>query len=163
MPEKPITAAEIRRMLDQGNTYAEIAVTTGYAEQTLRNRVTAEKKRVPENNPPAWQFAPWWVRRAHTSTKTGRMLLFATALERGEAVGESLIERGVQAWVSRLKDNDFVISYHPDTPPNRLEKKGGFFFRPRRAGDSPGLMQIPSPEECPPSQAQLQEWSDMFD
>ncbi|GAA1645966.1 hypothetical protein GCM10009700_35430 [Brevibacterium sanguinis] len=165
MPEriKRLTLAEIMRLLEEGSSYADISELDGRTVQTLRNMVTQGKKRTPDNNPPGWGFAPWWVRRAHANTQTGRRLRYSVALESGEPIASSFIEQDVRAWLARVKDNDFVISYHPDTPPNRLEKKGGFFFRPRRPGDSPGIMQIPDESECPPSQSQLDEWSNLFD
>lgn len=162
-PKHSLKPADIRRLLDEGWSYAEIAEKYGYEVQSLRNSVSREKYKVPDLNPTPWQFAPWWVKPIHTNSGIGRRLLFAHRLQQGETVSPKLIADDVKAWLEKLDHNDFVVSYHPDTPGNSFEPKGGFFLRPRRPGDSPGIMQLPNESECPPSQAQIQEWAVMFE
>lgn len=162
-PRKLPKPSEIRRLLDDGRSYAEIAEMYDCPVQSLYNIVADEKKWVPENNPVGWEFLPWWVRPAHLQSDTARLLRFAKTLNEEGRLSHSVIERSVREQLQRLEYNDYVISYHPDTPKSRLEKKGGFFFRPRRDGDSPGLMQVPDESECPPSQDQVDRWAQMFD
>lgn len=105
------------------------------------------------------QFMPWpLVRPDHQRSDTAIHLRLAHSLGADDGIMPIIVRQKAESWVKDLEYNDFVVSYHPDTPSTRFEPKGGFFIRPRRAGDSPGMMQIPSSSEQPPSTEMLDRW-----
>lgn len=158
-PEKLPSPAELKRLLADGNTAADLAEQFGVSVQSIYNKSsTARIERelaVRDIN----QFMPWpLVRPDHQRSDTAVHLRLAHSLGADDDVMPAIVRRKAEAWVEDLEYNDFVISYHPDTPSSRFESKGGFFIRPRRAGDSPGLMQLPSSNEQPPTQEMLDQW-----
>lgn len=37
----------------------------------------------------------------------------------------------LKAWLKELKENDLVVAYHKDAPPNSASSKGGFYYLPK--------------------------------
>lgn len=158
-PSKLPSPAELKRLLADGNTAADLAEQFGVSVQSIYNKSsTARVKRefaVRDSN----QFMPWpLVRPDHQRSDTAIHLRLAHSLSADDGVMPIIVRRKAESWVKDLEYNDFVISYHPDAPSTRFEPKGGFFIRPRRAGDSPGIMQLPSSSEQPPSTEMLDRW-----
>lgn len=159
LEEKLPPPSELKRLLADGNTAADLAERFGVAVQSIYNKSsTARIERelaVRDIN----QFMPWPLARPdHQRSDTAVHLRLVHSLRANDNVMPATVRRRAEAWAQDLEYNDFVISYHPDTPSSRFESKGGFFIRPRRAGDSPGLMQLPSSSEQPPTQEMLDQW-----
>lgn len=166
--------SELRRLLSEGWTMRGIADEYGSSLQAVYNktsiaRIVKEFSVRSEN-----EFMPWKpMRPAHQSSKTARMLRMDQRLKsQEEGIAHALLSSGNSAAqdamrslvepLRRLECNDFVISYHFDTPSNRFEPDGGFFIRPRRSGDLPGIMQLPSSSEQPPSKEMLGQWHESW-
>lgn len=161
-PRKLPPADELRRLVEAHGSVAKLAQAEGWKVPSIYRALKGSESNLPSRAIPGTEFMPWIVTRDHMNSGTGRRLRYAHALHAGDQIPSPIIERDVRDWMARLEDNDFVISYHVDTPCSRLEPKGGFFFRPRRSTDLPGLMQEPSESECPPSQDQVTLWAELF-
>lgn len=156
---------ELRRLVKE-NGVEKTAQMLGVGKSTVYNRIN---RRVRANQAPDMGFAPWIVQPAHASSQTGRMLKLMHRVESsgilklgGGRHVDPVVSDLVADWKLRMEYNDYVIVYHADTQPHLLEPKGGFYYRPRMPGDSPGIMQVQQDTEPPPTAEQLAEWGRDF-
>lgn len=162
-PRKLPPVKELRRLLEEQGSAKDLADELGVHPQTIYNALSEQKYKVPGNIAPGNEFMPWYVSREHLNSITARRLRIGNRIEDMGASVAPIIESDYWDWKSRLECNDFVISYHPDAAPSQPSEKGGFFYRPRRKGDMPGIMQLPGENEQPPSPDLIQKWADFLD
>lgn len=162
-PRKLPPVKELRRLLDERGSAKELADELGVHPQTIYNALSEQKYKVPGNIAPGNEFMPWYVSREHLNSITARRLRIGNRIEGLGITVSPIIESDYREWKSRLEGNDFVISYHPDAAASQHSEKGGFFYRPRRKGDKPGIMQLPGENEQPPSPDLIAEWAKTLD
>lgn len=162
--EKLPPPAELKRLLADGNTAAQIAEQYGVSLQSVYNRSSGAREKREYQVRRRNQFMPWpLMKPIHQRSMISSMLRTLHAMqEEGNIVPDAVKDRA-EEWADLIECNDFVISYHPDAPPSRWAKDGGFFFRPRREGDSPGLMQVPGSSEQPPTRRMVRDWVEEWD
>ncbi|MDN4612310.1 hypothetical protein [Arthrobacter burdickii] len=77
---------------------------------------------------------PWDVAAHHKTTAV--MERFRTISKQQNGLDTSPVEeRLLEAWLQGLADNDVVVNYHPDAPPNDASSRGGFYYVPRQPRD----------------------------
>lgn len=161
----PQSIDELRRLVDEHGV-SKTAEMFGASKTAVYSRLSRYGK---EPTAPGMEFAPWWVRPAHAGCQTGRNLRLLHQAESGTILKlgsgrsmDDIVMSLVTDWKLKVESNNYVISYHPDTPSHKLEPRGGFYYRPRTSTDSPGIMQ-PHPEGEPaPDQDILSEWAENF-
>ena len=155
--------SELRRLQEQGLTAEEIAEMFGTRPQAVYNRRSSARLARDYSVRPASQFMPWpLMRPEHQRSATAVNLRVAHAIENDQGGITDVIRDAIERWKGQLEYNNFVISYHPETSKNFFSREGGFFARPRRAGDSPGIMQMPAEDEQPPSAEKMAQWAEMW-
>lgn len=161
----PQSIDELRRLVAEHGV-AKTAEMFGASKTTVYSRLDRYGK---EPTAPGMEFAPWKVRPGHAHCETARNLRLLHQSEIGDVLKlgsgrgmDDIIMPFVTEWKQRVEYNNYVISYHPDTPGHLLEKRGGFYYRPRRQGDSPGLMQLHPEGESAPDQETLSEWAEKY-
>lgn len=162
----PQDDAELKRLVDEMGSASAVARHFGVGRSSVSSRL---KRYNQPTQAPGMSFAPWIVTRDHANSETGRLLRLLHQHEVGPVLKfgsgrsvDEIVTTAVTEWKHRLECNDYVISYHPDTPSHMLEKKGGFYYRPRTPGDSPGIMQPHPDDEPAPEPGELNEWGRHF-
>lgn len=151
--------AELKRLQGEGRSAAEDAAQFGVAKQTVYNKRSSARIKREWQVRPNNKFMPWDpMRPIHQRSFIAGRLRHAHALTAGDGVMDETVRAVIESWLNGLEYNNFVISYHPDTLPNRFSEEGGFFRRPRRSGDSPWIMQVPASNEQPPTRQMVEEW-----
>lgn len=154
---------QLRRLVEKHGSSRRVAEILGVDPQSIYNAFSQEKYKVPGNVGPGYEFMPWWVTAAHLNSSTARRLRIGDRLKTEGSTVPAILQADYRDWLQKLEDNDFVISYHPETVATKWSEKGGFFYRPRRNSDSPGIMQVPDETEQPPSEFMVNEWARMLD
>lgn len=165
-PRKLPPAPELKRLAEELGSVSAAARHLGIPRTSVYG---ALRRYNNTTQAPGMNFAPWIVTLSHSKSETALNLRIdyrarASSLVEsvdGNEIGDT-VPASVVAWRERLECNDFVISYHRDTPGHDLEPQGGFYYRPRSAGDSPGIMQAHPDSEPAPSTQQLAEWASGF-
>lgn len=143
MPRQPIlTASDILRYLRQGKTQAEIAeifgVTPAYVSKikTGAGIVLSAREEVR-------RYWPWKVPAGLQDMSIPKRLrdhleYFAT---RGRGMRRDALVR-LRSFYQKLFDNNLVVEFHPDIPPNSDAKHGGWIFRPRVDTDGDLMIRV---------------------
>ncbi|MGR6092665.1 hypothetical protein ACU4IU_19085 [Brevibacterium sp. CSND-B09] len=157
--KKTPAIAELEKLRKELGSINAVATHLGIPRSTVYNAFYREEANSTGAKRPGNEFMPWAVERHHLNGQTARMLrLYNRSKEHGVEVPEA-IKPTFETHILTLEYNNFVVCYHRDSPPYRLVPEGGFFFRPRRADDTPGLLQQPAKDQSPPSPEQLEEWA----
>lgn len=77
---------------------------------------------------------PWDISDDHKSTA---IMDRFRAIVKQRAGGElsDREERLLHEWLNELAENDVVVAYHKQAPPNSASRKGGFYYVPRTEQD----------------------------
>lgn len=127
------TLLQLRR---QGRTLDEIAaeygVTKGAVYLQLREIPGAVKPR-----PSYKQLIPWRVSAEHAHAYPAAMLRLLGRVEAGQADRIPANKRRMlESWCRTMKEQDLVVDYGPDIPPNPASpKNGGWCYRRRQPSD----------------------------
>jgi len=77
---------------------------------------------------------PWEIDVKHRSTAVAQR--FRAIMRERRGLELNATERHLlDTWLQALKDNNVVVNYHPDAPPNDASRLGGFFYVPRSPED----------------------------
>lgn len=91
------------------------------------------------------ELLPWKVAPQHKTTAV--MARFRTILKQKNGDPTTDVEeRLLREWLEGLRDNDVVVNYHPDAPPNVASSKGGFYYVPRKDTDE-WIIRLPKKAE----------------
>lgn len=159
-PRKLPPPAELKRLQEDGKTASEVASMYGVSMQSVYNRQSTNRVKKDYKVRAQNQFMPWdLMKPSHQRSSIARRLRHAHALAAGDGVMNKTVRAVIESWLNNLEYNNFVISYHPESPASHLAEEGGFFLRPRRSGDLPGLMQLPASNEQPPTRQMVEDWA----
>lgn len=122
----------LRRLLTQGWTVMDIAgefdVTRSAVSKALsRAGLTPTPLRVAD-------IIPWKIEKQHQALSIMEHFRAIVKQRRGIALRAEEAE-GLKNWLRLLNENEVVVNYHPDAPPNDASKKGGFYYVPREETD----------------------------
>lgn len=79
-------------------------------------------------------IVPWDIDPKHRSTAITQRFRSIMRLKRGTPLNQTE-EHLLNTWLQSMKDNNVVLDYHPDAPPNDASRLGGFFYTPRLPED----------------------------
>lgn len=131
-----IDYSEATQMLRGGATQQEVADTFGVTQAAVSANIKRGNIKVEYPNQAEGRAVPWHpIRPEHRDRYLVRMLRAAHRREQGlksAAVLEAMLDKFLEA----AKEQDFVITYDPDT-------EEGFFRVPRRVGVDTGLVRDP--------------------
>lgn len=129
MPE----AATLRRLKAEGKTYKEIAAEYGVTESgawRAFDRAGLIKTRMSYRD-----VAPWQIDRKHARTTIMQHLRTMAKLQGNQEVSSS-DQTSLNSWLQYLEENNLVVAYSVDTPPNEASPSiGGFSYLPRNDFD----------------------------
>ena len=120
-------STELRRLVRQGKTHAEIAdlVYERTGQRVTRGAVSSAISRAGLSSP-ANRYKdqlPWRVRIEHSKHYAARMLRLLGRREGGEELNEQDVAR-LDAWLDRLRAEGVIVAYAPDT------EEGFFYVKP---------------------------------
>lgn len=78
---------------------------------------------------------PWDIDPKHRSTAIAQRFRSIIRQRRGQALNKTE-EHLLEAWLQSMKDNNVVLNYHKDAPPNDASRLGGFYYVPREPYDT---------------------------
>lgn len=133
--------ATLRRMRMQGYTQKDIAQTYGATESAVWKAL--QRAGYTEPQVTYKDILPWEIDEAHKATAI--MERFRSIVKQKKSAPlrpdeEILLKR----WLRDLEQNDLVVNYHPEAPPNSACSKGGFYYVPRAASDD-WIIRRPTP------------------
>jgi hypothetical protein len=86
-------------------------------------------------------IVPWDIDPKHRSTAITQRFRSIMRQRRGQELNQTE-EHLLTTWLQSMKDNNVVLDYHPDAPPNDASRLGGFFYTPRLPEDE-GFIRMP--------------------
>lgn len=123
MPNQIIDPIELRRMLEAGKSYREIAthynVTLGGVQQAVE-RIGFQKKTLSHK-----KFLPWRVLRDHSQSGPATALRNLSKVSQGQQIPMVKLNTGLR-WATRLVEGGLDIDY---------TQESGFFERPAEESD----------------------------
>lgn len=123
----------LRLMRGQGWKLAEIAEKYGVSESAVWKAL--DRAGQTEPLPTYRNIVPWDIAPQHKKTAVMDHLR-TIATERGGRTPSPSRKAYMEEWLQGMRDNNVVLAYHPDAPPNGASHKyGGFYYVPREARD----------------------------
>lgn len=137
-PRRLPTSDVLLSLRNQGWTYEDIAneygVTKGAVYLALR------QARATTTRPSHRHLIPWVVRSDHAHAKPVTMLRLLGRRERGDELPLPKA-RMLDKWLRGMRDNELVVCYDPEMPPNPASPTvGGFYYSRRRKSDGDSLV-----------------------
>jgi hypothetical protein len=130
MPAALLPDSKVRRLVREGLGNAEIVDRLRQEDHIEVTPSAISVFRSRHNLPPAPgrhdDLIPWRVKREHASLWAAKVLRWESRRRSGERLNERA-QRRVDAFLQRLKDQDAVVHYEP-------ESAQGFWLVPRRHG-----------------------------
>jgi hypothetical protein len=87
---------------------------------------------------------PWDIDPRHRSTAIAQRFRSIQRQRQGKPLNETE-QHLLDTWLQVMKDNNVVLDYHPDAPPNDASRLGGFFYTPRLPQDE-WIVRVPPSE-----------------
>ncbi len=101
-----------------------------------------ERANLIDARPTVSDMLPWKIQNQHKTTAV--MERFRTISKQKNGLDTTAEEeRLLDNWLRGLADNDVIVNYHPDAPPNDASSKGGFYYVPRAPEDT-WIVRLPS-------------------
>jgi hypothetical protein len=123
MAQRVIDPQELRRMVEAGKTYPEIAahynVTVSGVQQAVE-RIGLQKKALSHK-----KFVPWRVQREHSHSGPATSLRRLSSVSQGRQVPLEKLNTALR-WATRLYEDNLDIDYDENT---------GFFEKPAEEPD----------------------------
>lgn len=125
-------SATLRRMRTQGYTQRDIAETYHTGESAVWKALN----RAGYTEPLATykDILPWEISDEHKGTAIMERFRAIVKQKKG-AVLRPEEETRLNLWLRELEENELVVNYHPDAPPNSASSKGGFYYIPKSEQD----------------------------
>jgi hypothetical protein len=122
----------LRRLRSQGWRLKDIAETYDVTEAAVWKALERAGLTTPQ--PTVHDVIPWEIADQHKATAVMERFRSIVKQQKGAALRpeeELLLNR----WLRDLKENNVVVAYHPDAPPNAASRKGGFYYVERLPED----------------------------
>lgn len=125
---------EVARLYESGMSHAAIAAELGSSATAVRNAVnrSGAQSRLEQSG-----YMPEGLLPDHWHAPAARMLRAHARREKGVRPLRGEEERRLDRWLNRLRDNDLVVAYDPETPPNEASPTYGGWSYVARASDIP--------------------------
>lgn len=140
---KPLIFSEIRALKAKGYNQTQIAQEHGVSRQAVSDmwRKYGGEKSVRQIVDESW---PWKTTKAHAASAAFQRLrdhgeYMATG---GKGMSADKLDR-LKKWWTKLRDENFVLEFDPELPPEPgLSPNGGFAYRKRNESDGELLIRV---------------------
>jgi hypothetical protein len=122
----------LRQLRTQGWKLKTIAKEYGVTEAAVWKAL--ERAGYTEKSETYQDLVPWEIDPKHRSTAIAQRFRSIQRLRRGQPLNPTE-QHLLDAWIKVMKDNNVVLDYHKDAPPNDASRLGGFFYTPRKDED----------------------------
>lgn len=125
-------SATLRRLREEGWTQRRIAeefeVTDGAVWKALQRAGYIDPL------PTYKDVLPWEIDDEHKAVAIMERFRSIVKQKKGVPLRPDE-EYQLNRWLRELKENDLVVNYHPEAPPNSASTKGGFYYVPKEPTD----------------------------
>lgn len=122
----------LRQLRNQGWKLKEIAVKYHVTEAAVWKAL--ERAGFTSSKETYLDIVPWDVDPKHRSTAIAQRFRSIMRQKRGKVLNPTE-QHLLDTWIQAMKDNDVVVNYHKDAPPNDASRLGGFYYVKREPGD----------------------------
>jgi hypothetical protein len=137
----------LRQLRAQGKRLKDIARDYGVTEAAVWKAL--DRAGYTDTKATYRDVMPWDIDVKHRSTAITQR--FRSILRQRQGLPLNATEQHLlDAWLKAMRDNNVVLDYHPDAPPNDASRLGGFFYTPRLPEDE-WIVRMPKekPSEIP--------------
>lgn len=136
------SAGYIQKRLDEGWSQADIARDLDVSRQYI-NSILMSSTGYESVSKAITEIMPWEIRTPHIGTTIYRMMrTHAELMLYGpDNIANYRIKR-LGGFYRRLELNHTVVEYHPDIPPNKNSRSGGFTYRDREDQDADLIIRV---------------------
>lgn len=132
-PRRLPDATTLRLLRSQGWKLREIAEKYDVAESAVWKAL--ERSGQTEPLPTFRSVVPWDIAPQHRKTAVMDHIRTIATERAGRPVSPQR-KAYMEEWAKGMRDNNVVLAYHPDAPPNAASiKTGGFYYVPREKHD----------------------------
>ena len=124
----------LRQMRDQGMMLKDIAELYGVTTAGVWKAL--EEANLTRTRHTYHEYLPWKVERKHQALQIMEQFRRLIKRQNKEKLND-VEERRLNKWLTALKEDNVVVNYHPDAPPNAAGTTGGFYYVPRHPLDDP--------------------------
>lgn len=124
----------LRRLRAQDWTLAQIAETYGVTTSAVHRALVRANYTLPLKTWKDILPEEWDIADEHKATAIMERFRSIVKQQKGAQLRANE-EHLLNQWLRDLKDNDVVVAYHKDAPPNDASRKGGFYYTQRRPDD----------------------------
>jgi transcriptional regulator with XRE-family HTH domain len=137
-------AATLNQLRAQGYTQRDLAEEFKVSESAVWKAL--QRAGYSDPVPTYKTLIPWHIEEAHKATAIMERFRSIVKQNRGGVLSEKE-EQLLTRWLRDLHDNDLVVGYHPDAPPNSASSKGGFYYTKRKPEDE-WIIRAPEAKEA---------------
>jgi hypothetical protein len=134
----------LRQLRAQGWTIGQIGDKYGVTEAAAWKAL--ERAGFTETVETYRDIMPWDIDPKHRSTAIVQRFRSLMKIKKGIPLNPTE-QHLLDAWIKVMKENNVVLDYHPEAPPNDASRLGGFFYTPRRKADGDGIIRRPKPKK----------------
>lgn len=98
-------------------------------------------------------IVPWEIDPKHRSTAIAQRFRSIMRQKRGTVLNPTE-QHLLDTWLQVMKDNNVVLNYHKDAPPNDASRLGGFYYVPREPRDT-WIVRMPDKPADDPKEGSL--------
>lgn len=122
----------LRLLRQQGWTLGDIAEKYDVGETAVWKAL--ERAGLVEERMDYRALLPWRILPKHQTSATMDRFRYIVRQKNGEPLSD-VHARRLEKWLQGLAENNVVVDYHEDAPPNAASKVGGFYYTPRKPED----------------------------
>lgn len=133
---------ELRRHVSVDRmTYKQIGELYGVSEQAVYRKMNAMNATTPR--PDYSEIIPYRIATRHQKAMPMRHLRAFARQRTGLEVNPDELRR-MNVWIEMLTENDLVVCYDPEYPPNEASAAGGWHYEKRKPSDGDHLVRPPT-------------------
>jgi hypothetical protein len=148
-PRKLPDNTTLRQLRAQNWKLKDIATEYGVTEAAVWKAL--ERAGFTEKTETYHDIVPWDIDPKHRSTAIAQRFRSIQRQRRGVQLNETE-QHLLDTWMKVMKDNNVVLDYHKDAPPNDASRLGGFFYTPRLPEDE-WIVRVPKEKKKGPGKA----------
>ncbi|MER2133410.1 MAG: hypothetical protein ABS910_01885 [Arthrobacter sp.] len=122
----------LKRLRAEGWRLADIAKEYGVTEAGVWKAL--ERAGFTKERATYKDVLPWEIADEHKATAIMDRFRSIARQRAGGKLSEEE-DRLLRDWLYDLAENDVVVAYHKEAPPNSASRKGGFYYVPRTEAD----------------------------